>query len=158
MFNIWVDYPQEDEEEKIIAATTVKQTVQPEKVLDKQQVLQLQSVVRKIPVSDHIIKYTIKLVRSTRPDGDKTLPFVKEFISTGAGPRAGQYLILAAKARAVLEGRIHISCADIRSAAIPVLRHRIYTNFAADSEGMTSMHLIRKLLEAVPEPGEDDYK
>ena len=157
MFNIWVDYPLEHEEEVIIRTTTVTQTVKPQKVLDKQQVLQLQQVVRKIPVSEHVIKYAIRLVRATRPGNEKAPDFIKEYVNVGAGPRAGQFLILAAKAQAVLGGRIHVSCNDIKIAAIPVLKHRIYTNFAADSEGLTSMDLIKKLLAAVAEPAEADY-
>ena len=157
MFNIWVDYPLEHEEETIIATTTVERIVNPQRVLNKVEVLQLQEVVRKIPVSEHVVKYATRLVRATRPGGKSTPDFVQQFVSTGAGPRAGQYLILAAKARAVLEGRIHVSCNDIRSAALPVLRHRILTNFAADSEGLTSSHLVARLLEAMPEPSEKDY-
>ena len=157
MFNIWVDYPLEHEEETIIRTTTVTQTAQPQKVLNKQQVIQLQQVVRKIPVSEHVIKYAIRLVRATRPGNEKAPDFIKEYVHIGAGPRAGQFLILAAKAQAVLGGRIHVSCNDIKIAAIPVLKHRIYTNFAADSEGLTSMDLIKKLLAAVAEPAEADY-
>jgi len=157
MFNIWVDYPLEHEEETIIRTTTITQTAQPQKVLSKQQVIQLQQVVRKIPVSEHVIKYAIRLVRATRPGNEQSPDFVKEYVHIGAGPRAGQFLILAAKAQAVLGGRIHVSCNDIKIAAIPVLKHRIYTNFAADSEGLTSMDLIKKLLAAVAEPAEADY-
>ena len=157
MFNIWVDYPQEHEEEMIISTTTMGRDIQPEKVLSQAQVIQLQHVVRKIPVSEHVIKYAIRLVRATRPKNAGSPDFIKEYVAIGAGPRAGQYLILAAKARAVLEGRIHVSCQDIIHAAIPVLRHRIYTNFAADSEGLTSMDLIQKLIEAIAQPSESDY-
>ncbi|NLB59929.1 MAG: MoxR family ATPase [Lentisphaerae bacterium] len=157
MFNIWVDYPQEHEEEKIIAATTANQQLQPEKVLTRAQVIQLQRVVRKIPVSEHVIKYAIRLVRATRPKDESAPDFIKEFVSIGAGPRAGQYLILAAKARALLEGRLHLSCQDIKQAAIPVLRHRIYTNFAASSEGLTAMDIVKKLLTKIEQPAEADY-
>jgi MoxR-like ATPase len=157
MFNIWVDYPREDEEEAIIKATTVTQTADPQKVMTKEQVLQLQAVVRKIPVSDHVIKYAIRLVRATRPGNEKSPDFIKQYVSCGAGPRAGQYLIMAAKARAVLEGRIHVSCNDIKRAAIPVLRHRLLTNFAADSEGLTVLKLVEKLMATVEEPSEKDY-
>jgi len=157
MFNIWVDYPQEHEEETIISTTTIGKTVQPQKVLTKAEVLQLQEVVRKIPVSEHVVKYAARLVRATRPGSAGAPDFVGQYVSTGAGPRAGQYLILAAKARAVLEGRIHVSCADIRAAALPVLRHRLLTNFAADSEGLTSSHLVTRLLDAIPQPNEKDY-
>jgi len=113
--------------------------------------------VLKIPVSEHVIKYAIRLVRATRPGNEQAPDFIKEYVHIGAGPRAGQFLILAAKAQAVLGGRIHVSCKDIKIAAIPVLKHRIYTNFAADSEGLTSMDLIKKLLDAVAEPAEADY-
>ena len=157
MFNIWVDYPLEHEEEQIVSTTTVTGMVEPQCVLNKLEVLQLQEVVRKIPVSKHVIKYTTRLVRASRPSDARAPDFIKEYVSTGAGPRASQYLILAAKARAVLEGRIHVSCNDIRRAAIPVLRHRILTNFSADSEGLTSMDLIKRLLEAIEEPTEKDY-
>jgi len=157
MYNIWVDYPQEHEEEEIVRTTTAAVPAVPEKILSKQDVLQLQSVVRKIPVSPHVVKYTIRLVRSTRPGDARAPDFVRQFVATGAGPRAGQYLVLAAKARAVMEGRLHVSCADIRRAALPVLRHRILTNFAADSEGLTPVKLIEKLLAAVEEPTERDY-
>ncbi len=157
MFNIWVDYPLQEEEEKVIGATTSGGIAEPQKILSKADVIQLQDVVRKVPVSDHVVKFVIKLVRATRPQYDETPEITKKYVSTGAGPRAGQNLILAAKAMAVLEGRIHVSCADIRKAARPVLRHRLQTNFAADSEGLTTMDIVEKLIEQVPEPGEAEY-
>ena len=157
MFNIWVDYPESHEEEQIVGTTTSGTPALPERILSREQVIQLQEVVKKIPVSPHVIKYVIRLVRATRPGVEGAPEVTKKYISTGAGPRAGQYLVLAAKARAVLEGRIHVSCNDIRSAAIPVLRHRLLTNFAADSEGLTSMSIIKQLLELVKEPGEQEY-
>ena len=158
MFNIWVDYPLEDEEEEIVGTTTSGSVAEPELVLTKEEVIELQRVVRQIPVSQHVVKYVIKLVRSTRP-GYKDAPEVtKKYVSTGAGPRAGQFLVLAGKARAALEGRIHVSCNDIRRAAVPVLRHRILTNFAADSEGITSMDIVNTLLKEVPEPDERAYQ
>jgi MoxR-like ATPase len=157
MFNIWVDYPSAEEEEIIVEATTRSTKVKAQPVLTKEEVLQLQEVVRKIPVSKHVIKYATRLVRSTRPAGPEAPDFIKEYVSTGAGPRASQVMIMAAKARAVMEGRIHVSCNDIRKAALPVLRHRILTNFAADSEGLTTVHLIQRLLKEVLEPQEGDY-
>ncbi len=157
MFFIWVDYPGETEEETIVATTTVKRLSQPECVLTLDQVLQVQDVVSKIPVSEHVVKFATRLVRATRPADPRAPDFVKQYVSVGAGPRAGQFLILAAKARAVLEGRLHVSCADVKRAALPVLRHRLYTNFAADSEGVTSVTLIQRLLDAVAEPGPEDY-
>lgn len=157
MFCIWLDYPGEEDEEEILAATTVGRRDEPQKVLDKDKMLVLQDVVRKIPVSRHVIKYAARLVRATRPADSKAPPFIKEYVSHGAGPRAGQFLILAAKARAILEGRIHVSCKDIRLATRPVLRHRMMTNFAADSEGLTTIHLIDRLVKEVKEPSEKDY-
>jgi MoxR-like ATPase len=157
MFNIWVDYPSAEEEEIIVEATTKSSRAKAQPILTKEEVLQLQEVVRKIPVSKHVIKYATSLVRSTRPSAPEAPDFVKEYISTGAGPRASQVMIMAAKARAVMEGRIHVSCSDIRKAALPVLRHRILTNFAADSEGLTSVHLVERLLKAIPEPTDKDY-
>jgi len=157
MFNIWVDYPLPHEEEEILRATTGGARVDPKPVLTQADVIQLQSVVRKVPVSDHVIKYVTHLVGATRPQNAGAPQVTKTYVSTGAGPRAGQYLILAAKAMAILEGRIHVSCADIRRAAPPVLRHRILTNFAADSEGLTPLSIVKKLIEQIPEPGAEAY-
>jgi MoxR-like ATPase len=158
MFNIWVDYPLPHEEEEILRATTGGARIEPMPVLTQEELLQLQAVVRKVPVSDHVIKYVTRLVGATRRQNADAPQVTKTFVSTGAGPRAGQYLILAAKAMAILDGRIHVSCSDIRRAAPPVLRHRILTNFAADSEGLTSLDIVKRLLEEVPEPGAEAYK
>lgn len=157
MFNLWVDYPLEDEEEVIVKATTVAKAEEPQKVISKDELLQLQAVVRKIPVSDHVIKYAVRLVRATRPQDERSPDFIKKYVSNGAGPRAGQFLILAAKARAVLEGRIHVSCADVVKAATPVLRHRIIANFAADSEGLTTTMLVERLIKTIEQPDDKDY-
>lgn len=157
MFNLWVDYPKETEEEQIVKMTTVTSTATPQKVVSQQELLQLQRVVRKIPVSDHVIKYAIRLVRATRPSDEKVPDFIKKYVQNGAGPRAGQFLILAAKARAVLEGRVHVSCADVAKAALPVLRHRILANFAADSEGISTSDIVERLLKTIEQPDEKDY-
>jgi MoxR-like ATPase len=158
MFNIFVDYPKRDEEITVIARTTGAAGAEPQVVIDKKAVIHLQEVVRKIPVSDHVIGYAVSLVRATRPSDSEAPEFTKKYVSTGAGPRAGQYLVLAAKARAVLEGRIHVSCNDIRGAAMPVLRHRILTNFAADSEGLKSVDIVKRLLAEIKEPGAETYE
>ena len=158
MFNIFVDYPKRDEEITVIARTTGAAGAEPQVVIDKKAVIHLQEVVRKIPVSDHVIGYAVSLVRATRPSDSEAPEFTKKYVSTGAGPRAGQYLVLAAKARAVLEGRIHVSCNDIRGAAMPVLRHRILTNFAADSEGLKSVDIVKRLLSEIKEPGAETYE
>jgi MoxR-like ATPase len=158
MFNIFVDYPKRDEEITVIARTTGSAGAEPQVVIDKKAVIHLQEVVRKIPVSEHVIGYAVSLVRATRPGDSEAPEFTKKYVSTGAGPRAGQYLVLAAKARAVLEGRIHVSCNDIRGAAMPVLRHRILTNFAADSEGLKSVDIVKRLLAEIKEPGAETYE
>ena len=157
MFNIFVDYPSREDEETIVAKTTVQIAAAPQVVLGKHDIIILQEVVRKIPVSKHVIGYAINLVRATRPTDPEAPEFIKKYVSTGAGPRAGQYLVLAAKSRAVLEGRIHVSCNDIRKAALPVLRHRILTNFSADSEGLTTQKIVERLLAETKEPGADAY-
>ena len=157
MFNIWVDYPEPEEEEEVLRATTSGKQAEPDAVMKKEDILQLQSVTRKIPVSDHVIKYVTRLVGATRPSREDAPEVTKKYVSTGAGPRAGQNLILAAKATAILEGRIHVSVNDIRRAAPPVLRHRILTNFAADSEGLTSLDIVEQLLKEVKEPGPEAY-
>jgi MoxR-like ATPase len=158
MFNIFVDYPTLNEEMEVITRTTMSAGGEPQVVVDKRAVIHLQEVVRKIPVSQHVIGYAVKLVRATRPGDEMAPEFTKKYVSTGAGPRAGQFLILAAKARAVLEGRIHVSCNDVRSAAMPVLRHRILTNFSADSEGINSITIVKRLIEEVKEPGVETYE
>ncbi|MDD4016736.1 MAG: MoxR family ATPase [Kiritimatiellae bacterium] len=157
MFNLWVDYPKEDEEETVVKSTTVSKSEMPQKAITREELIQLQTVVRKIPVSDHVIKYAVRLVRATRPHDEKTPDFIKKYVSNGAGPRAGQFLVLAAKARAVLEGRIHVSCSDVVKAAVPVLRHRILANFAADSEGITTTALVERLLKTIEQPDDKDY-
>ena len=157
MFNLWVDYPKEDEEETVVKATTVAQAETPQKVISQEELLQLQAVVRKIPVSDHVIKYAVRLVRSTRPQNEGSPDFIKKYVQNGAGPRAGQFLVLAAKARAVLEGRIHVGCSDVIKAATPVLRHRIIANFAADSEGISTTALVERLIKTIEQPDDKDY-
>ena len=158
MFNFFVDYTELDEEIEVITRTTMSAGAEPNVVIDKAAVIHLQQVVRKIPVSRHVIGYAVKLVRATRPSDELAPEFTKKYVSTGAGPRAGQFLILAAKARAVLEGRIHVSCNDVRDAAMPVLRHRILTNFSADSEGIDSVAIVKQLLAEVKEPGAETYE
>ena len=158
MFNILVDYPKREEEMAIVARTTMSAGVEPGVVIDKKAVLHLQDVVRKIPVSDHVVGYVINLVRATRPGDPESPEFIRKYVSTGAGPRAGQFLVLAAKARAVLEGRIHVSCNDIRAAALPVLRHRLLTTFAADSEGLKASDIVQRLLAEIKEPGAETYE
>jgi MoxR-like ATPase len=157
MFNIWVDYPEEKDEHLIVKETTAPREIKPRKIITGPQILALQEVVRRLPVSDHVIKYATRLARATRPEDDGAREFIKNWVHCGAGPRACQYLILGAKARAVLEGRCNVSCNDVRAAALSVLRHRIFTNFNADSEGATALDIIHRLLDEVKEPDEKDY-
>ena len=157
MFSVYVDYPTEEEEEIIAKVTTAAQKYTLEKVLNAAAIIELQKAVRDLPVSDHVVKYAVRLARATRPGDSRAPDFVKKWIHCGAGPRAAQYLLVGAKARAVIAGRLVVSCDDVRSVARPVLRHRMFTNFTADSEGMDTDKIVQKLLEAVPEPGEKDY-
>jgi MoxR-like ATPase len=157
MFSIYIDYPTEEEEELIAKFTTSTAKTILRKVMDGDQILELQKTVRDLPVSDHVLKYAVRLVRATRP-GDKRAPdFIARWIQCGSGPRAAQNIIVAAKARAVIAGRLLVTTADVRSVARPVLRHRIFTNFTADSEGMDTDKIVNKLLEVVSEPDASDY-
>ena len=157
MFSIHVDYPSEADEETIARVTTRPQNVTFQKILRADEILELQRVVRELPISDHVIKYATRLARSTRPADPRAPDFIKKWIHCGAGPRATQYLVIAAKARAVVDGRLLVTSDDVRAAASPVLRHRMFTNFTADSEGMDTDKIVKKLLDAVPEPDERDY-
>jgi MoxR-like ATPase len=152
MFSVKVGYPNADEEERIIMETTQDASQEVDRVLGSDVLLNFQHLVRKTPVSKHVGAYATRLVRATRPDAPDALDFIKNWVRWGAGPRAGQYLILAAKSNALLQGRLNVSCDDIRSYALPVLRHRVLCNFAAASEGVDSDEIVRRLVEAVPEP------
>ncbi|MBT3288459.1 MAG: FHA domain-containing protein [Victivallales bacterium] len=157
MFNIIVDYPNADEEERIVAATTKKQSIELKQVLAASDLIALQNTVRELPVSEHVIKYATRLVRMTRPTCEESPQFIKDYVHCGAGPRAAQFLVLGGKARAVLHGNLNVSCDDIKALARPVLRHRLFTNFTADSEGIGPDDLIEQLLEAAPEPDQSEY-
>lgn len=150
MFKILVKYPNWNEEFEIVRRTTstVKPNVQP--VLSVEQILGIQELVREIPVSEHLIRYALSLVRQTRVGETDVPDFVSENLSWGAGPRAVQYLILGAKARALIHGRNHVSVEDVQTLAFPVLRHRIALNFTAESEGMTTDQIIERLLAETP--------
>ena len=149
IFNIWIDYPTEQEEREIVKATTGLSENNIKPILDGDQVLALQSLVRKVPVADDVINYAVGLVRKTRPAPSKTSEGdnqIGELVSWGAGPRASQCLILAAKARAILEGRYAASIEDVNAVAIPVLRHRIVTNFNAEAQGIAPTDVIDRLI------------
>jgi MoxR-like ATPase len=152
MFNIHVGYPTEDEEFQIVRLTTMNRKIDLQHILSGEEVIALQEIVRKVPVADHVIRYALQFTRLTRKgeSGTKLPDFVEEFVGWGAGPRASQYLILAGKARALLKGRYHVSTEDIRQVAIPVLRHRIVTNFNAEAEGIRSDTIVQKLIDYIP--------
>jgi MoxR-like ATPase len=157
LFNIVVKYPSKKEEFDIMRNVTNDEEPKLEKVVDGPTILELQHLVRRIPVADHVFKYALELVRATRPDEPDAPEFVKKLISWGAGPRASLNLILAGKARAALRGRCHVSTDDVQAVCLPILRHRIIPSFAARSEGMNSDSLIEKLLKEIP-ANEDLYK
>ena len=148
MFFVDVGYPAADEEVQIVKQTTVGARAEVTPVLSPAQILSLQDLVRKVPVPDHVVQYAVKLVRATRPE-EGGLDFVKHYVAWGAGPRASQYLVLGAKARAILGGRFAASVDDVRALAVPVLRHRVLPNFTAESEGLTSSKLVQRLLEQI---------
>ncbi|WP_390625339.1 AAA family ATPase [Paludisphaera soli] len=150
MFNVLVDYPDEEEEVDIVRKTTSIARPGVSKVLSANEILALQEIVRRVPAADHVVKYAVRLTRATRRDRDEAPTFVRDYVSWGAGPRASQYLVLAAKARAVLHGRFHVSIEDVRSVAQPVLRHRIITNFNAEAEGLKPDDVVDRLIKSVP--------
>ena len=156
MVNVDVSYPDLDEEREILNLTTADEEPSIVPVLSGEEILGLQRVARRVPVSRHVSDYSLKLVRASRPD-DAAPDFVSEWVSWGAGPRAAQHLILAAKARAVIDGRWGVTCDDVRLMLRPVLKHRIFTNFNADAEGVSTSDVIQRLIETVKEPSEADY-
>jgi MoxR-like ATPase len=178
MFNILVDYPEEEEEFKIVEMTTSTHTPKIERMISATDILEMHDIVRKVPVAPYVIRYAMKFTRLTRKGSrvkgparnqtptpstgggregrgglakaDDVPDFVRDYVTWGAGPRASQYLILAAKARAVLHGRYYVSCEDVRAVAPAVLRHRIITNFNAEAEGVKPDDIVRKLIDVVP--------
>lgn len=150
MFSIKVNYPKADDEMAILKATTSGEKSTLSSVLSKEELLQLQSLVRKVPVADHVFEYALQFVRKTRPNTADAPPFINEVLEVGAGPRAGQNLILGAKARALIEGRQYVTCEDVEMMALPVLRHRIATNFNAEAEGIDADQVIRRLMQETP--------
>jgi MoxR-like ATPase len=151
MFNINVGYPTEDEEFQIVRMTTQGHKIDLKHVLSGDEVMALQEIVRKVPVADHVIRYALQFTRLTRKTEGGCPDFVNDYVGWGAGPRASQYLILAGKARALLKGRYHVSTEDIRQVALPVLRHRIVTNFNAEAEGVRSDTIVKKLIDFIPQ-------
>ena len=152
MFNIKIDYPSISEEEQILAVTTRNETIEVSKVLSSRAIVNLQKLVSSVAVSEHIVKYVARLVRATRPVDESAPDFVRKLVDWGAGPRAGQFLINGGKALAAMDGRFSVAISDVRNIAIPVLRHRVSTNFQAQAEGLTTENVIERLLDEIPEP------
>ena len=149
MFNIGMDYPPFKEEVEIVATTTTSYQPVLNKVIHGEKILQMQDLVRRVPASSHVIEYAVRLLRSSRPREPEALPFVKEWVEWGAGPRASQHLILAAKARAIMRGAYVASVEDVKAMIRSSLRHRIIVNFKAQAEGIHSLDIIERLLEEV---------
>ena len=152
MFNIKVGYPSAEEEEQILASTTRNEKTEVNQVLSGRAIVNLQKLVSSVAVSEYIVKYVARLTRATRPRDESAPEMVRELVDWGAGPRAGQFLINGGKALAAMEGRFSVAVEDIRKIAVPVLRHRISTNFQAQAAGMTTEDVIEKLMETIPEP------
>jgi MoxR-like ATPase len=153
LFNIMVEYPSMPEEVEIARRVTSAEDWSLQEVLNREDILSIQKIVRRIPVAEHMYEYAATLARATRPNGPEAPQFVRDWVSWGAGPRATLFMILAGKARAALRGRFYVAVEDIQAVAPPVLRHRIIPNFVAQSEGKTTDDIIRELLQTVPADG-----
>jgi len=158
MFMVYVGYPPREDERTIVRTTTGELNYDLRFVLGGKDILGIQKIVRRVPVSEHVIDYAVNLARATRPGMPDAPQFINEWLTWGAGPRAAQYLVLGAKARAIFSGRLNVTCDDIRKIAHPVLRHRLFTNFNADAEGITTEKIVDRLLQTVPEPMPEDYR
>jgi MoxR-like ATPase len=154
---VFVDYPTLEQERLIVKTTTMDIAGEPEPVLASEDVLALQRIVRKMPVSQHVIDYAVNLGRASRPVDPTAPDFVKSYLTWGAGPRAAQYLVLGAKSRALLHGRFNVSCDDVRAVIKPAMRHRRFTNFNADAESVKPDDIIDMLVQSVVEPTTGDY-
>jgi MoxR-like ATPase len=149
MFLVDVDYPTNEEEAQIVKQTTGAWAPRPQKILSPEKIRELQDLVLRVPAADHVVRYAVELARRSRPQAPGAADFVKQYLAWGAGPRASQFLTLAAKARAVLDGRYAASVDDVRAMARPVLRHRLITNFSAEAEGVRPEQLVDRLLELI---------
>ena len=158
MFNIKVGYPTAEEEEQILSITTRNEKVETRKVLSGRAIVNLQKLVGSVAVSEFVVKYVSTVVRATRPKDASAPEYVRELVDWGAGPRAGQFLINGGKALAAMDGRFSVSIADVQKIAIPVLRHRVSTNFQAQAEGMTTEDVIQRLLDTIPEPEVEKFE
>lgn len=152
MFSLWVNYPTAEQEENIVFSTTDEREAAVEQVFTIDQIRAFQSLVRRVPVSRHVVKYAVSLARATRPEEPDANVYVRNYVSWGAGPRAGQNLILAAKAMAVIDGQPTVTSSHVREAAPWVLRHRILPNYNAAGEGISDSDIVKYILDNVPEP------
>ena len=152
MLNVFIDYLPEEDEVRVVSETTRRDDVQLNPVFSAEEVVRIQGVVRKVPVADSVVSYAVRLAASSRPGQKGTPEFVNEWVNWGAGLRAGQALILGSKARALLQGRSHVTPDDVKALAVPVLRHRILPNFKAEAEGVDADKVVEKLLETVSVP------
>ena len=150
LLKIFVSYPDEDEEQKIYRLTTSDNSITPKPVLSGDEMLALQKIVRRVPVSDLCVNYVARLVRATRPADPKTPQFIRDWVQWGVGPRGGQSLIMASRARAALDGRPEVGIDDIRAMASAVLRHRMVLNYTAESIGQTTETVVRRLVDTLP--------
>ena len=146
MFNIVLDYPSYEEEIEVLRNTTIKRDVSLNKILDTQEILAFQELIYKVPVADNVLEYAVKMVSSTRPGNGNVPKVVEDYISYGAGPRAGQYLILGAKCHALMNGKYSPDIEDVRAVAPNVLRHRVVKNYKAEAEGITIEKIIKEIM------------
>jgi len=158
MLNIHVGYPDEAMEQRVLEETTRGRRPRLEEVIGGQQILAMQDLVEEIVASPYVMRYATALIRASRPSSDTAPPFVREMVDWGAGPRAGQHLVLTAKAVAAMDGRLNVAIDDIRTVAVPVLRHRIACNFQAQAESVDSVDIVRMLLDEIPEPDVKKYE
>jgi len=149
MFNLWLEYPSFQEEIDIVKSTTSPYAPALRRVLGADEIIAFQELIRRVPVADTVVRYAVQLVARTRPKDEHSPQFIKDWLTWGAGPRASQYLILGAKTRAILSGRYNPDVDDVRSMAVPVLRHRIIPNFNAEADGVTAVSIVEKLLANV---------
>lgn len=147
MFNLWLDYPTTEEEVKVVQTTTSEYKAQLNKIVTAREILSYQELVLKVPVAPNVIEFAVKISNMTRPVNGSSPKYIKDWVTWGAGPRASQYLVLAAKTKAIMEGRFTPNIDDVKSVMLPVLRHRIITNFSAEADGISSVDVIKKIIE-----------
>jgi MoxR-like ATPase len=145
MFNLWLDYPSKEEEVKIVQTTTSEYKPVLKKVLSANEIISFQDLVRKVPVAPNVIEFAVKVSNMTRPINGNAPKYVKDWVTWGAGPRASQYLVMAAKTKSIIQGRFTPNIDDIKTSMLPVLRHRIITNFSAEAEGIKSVDVIKQV-------------